>query len=217
MKEGDFVELNYTGKTSEGHIFDTTDDKVAKENGLNPQATYKPITICLGQSQILPGLDKALIGKDIGKHSVELEAVDAFGKKNAKLIQLVPLSKFKKDNVNPFPGMQVNIDNQMAIIKRVSGGRVLVDFNHPLAGIDVAYDIEVLREVTDTKEKVEAHLHNSFGNIKFDLKDNNLTLHVQSPVPEEVEKIFIEGLKKVIPELKEVKFEIEKPKEEAKK
>ena len=98
VKKRDFVEIEYTGKIKEGNvIFDTTDEKVAKENNLHGH-DFSPAIICLGEEQVLKGIDKNLEGKDIGKeYEFDIDPEDAFGKKNAKLIQLIPTAKFRKN------------------------------------------------------------------------------------------------------------------------
>ncbi len=207
MNEGDFIEFDYVGKTNEGIVFDTTIEDIGKKFGI--KHTFKPIILCLGQGQLLKGLELALIGKELGKHIIKLEAKDAFGKKDAKLIQLVPLSKFLKDGLKPVPGMQVNIDGQIATIKRVSSGRVVVDFNHPMAGLELTYEVNVLKIITDLNVKVESFVANTYGNVKHDYKDGVVKLFVQTEVPIEVQKLFKENFKKVIPEIKDVTFIVE--------
>ena len=67
IKKQDFVEIEYTGKLKEENIiFDTTDEKVAKENKLHGH-DYGPIIICVGEEQLLKGIDKNIEGKEIGK------------------------------------------------------------------------------------------------------------------------------------------------------
>ena len=70
LKEKDFIELEYTGKLKDDNaIFDTTDEKIAKDNDLfQENAEYKPITICIGQGQIIKGLDQSLPGKETEKY-----------------------------------------------------------------------------------------------------------------------------------------------------
>jgi FKBP-type peptidyl-prolyl cis-trans isomerase 2 len=156
IKKKDFVEIEYTGSLKdEKLVFDTTDEKVAKDSNIHSErAVYGPIIICIGEKQVVPGLDEGLEGKDIGEHKLELKPEQAFGKKNAKFIQLVPTKKFFEQQINPMPGLQVNIDGAIGIVKTVSGGRTLVDFNHPLSGKEVVYDVKVKRIVTDKKEQV---------------------------------------------------------------
>ena len=145
VSKKDFIEIEYTGKLKdENVVFDTTDETVAKENGLESHSGYGSVIICVGEEQLLKGLDKNLEGKETGKeYDIELKPEDAFGNKNAKLIQLVPTSKFKQQNVQPMPGMQLNIDGVVGTIKTVSGGRTLVDFNHPLSGKVLTYKIKI--------------------------------------------------------------------------
>lgn len=154
LKKGDFITINYTGKLTDGTLFDTTDEKIGKEAGM--EGNFHPVTICLGEGHLLKGLDNALIGKDIGEHTIELPAQKAFGKKSTQLLQLVPMSQLKKQGINAQPGMELHIDNRYGVVKSVSGGRVVVDFNHPLSGHDVVYDIEVIKIVTNLQEQIEA-------------------------------------------------------------
>jgi FKBP-type peptidyl-prolyl cis-trans isomerase SlyD len=210
MQEGNFVELNYTGKTQEGVIFDTTDAEVAKKEGL--QGEFKPIVICLGQSFVLPAIDEFLIGKEFGKeYSLTILPEKAFGKKDAKKIQLVPQSRFTKQEINPYPGLQVDVDGQMAVIRRVSGGRVLVDFNHPLAGQTVSYELKVLKEVTDAKEKLNALLERTFGKVNSSFSEGTAT--IETSLPKELESPLGEQITKLIPEIKKVEFKAEKKEE----
>ncbi len=168
IKKHDFVEIEYTGKLKdENIIFDTTDEKVAKENKLHGH-DYGPIIICVGEEQLLKGLDKNLEGKETGKeYDFDIKPEDAFGKKNAKLIQLIPTNKFKQQKIQPMPGMQLNIDGVVGTVKTVSGGRTLVDFNHPLAGKELSYKIKINKKITDDKEKLSGYLKLSLGAKDF--------------------------------------------------
>ena len=165
FKEKDFLEVNYTGKTKdEGMVFDTTVKEVAQAEGLfNPRSSYGALIVCLGEGQLLKGIDRQLIGKDIGTYTFDIGPEEGFGKKNAKLIQLIPTSKFKKENIMPHPHLQVNVDGQAGIIKTVSGGRTLVDFNHPLSGKELVYEVEVKRIIIDPQEKLKSMITLQLG------------------------------------------------------
>ncbi|HIJ11552.1 TPA: peptidylprolyl isomerase, partial [Candidatus Woesearchaeota archaeon] len=83
IAKGDFIELHYTGKLLDGSVFDTTDEAIAKESGIHsPRTKFGPTIICVGEKQLLPGLDAGLVGKKLGKHTIELQAQDAFGKRD---------------------------------------------------------------------------------------------------------------------------------------
>src|SRR3989344_2277845 len=139
IKKGDFVEIEYTGRIKEENItFDTTDQNIAKQNDIfNEKGAYGPVVICVGESHVVKGLDEAIVGKDIGEHDVNIVSEDGFGKKNAKLLRLMPISAFRRQKIEPMPGLQVNIDGMMGMVKTVTGGRVVVDFNHPLSVKDL--------------------------------------------------------------------------------
>lgn len=165
IKKHDFVELEYTGRLKEGNdVFDTTDEKVAKEAKVYAKgAEYKPVVVCVGEHHVLPGIDEFLIGKDAGKFTVEVSHEKAFGKKDASALKMIPTSKFEEQGIKPVPGLRLNIDGYVGIIKTVSGGRTVVDFNHPLAGRDVVYDLKINKIVTDKKTQVESVLRVLLG------------------------------------------------------
>jgi FKBP-type peptidyl-prolyl cis-trans isomerase 2 len=214
LKKGDFIEVEYTGKLKEkGIVFDTTNKETAEKEGIaQPNQVYGPVIVCLGEGHLIKGLDKELEGKQCGKHSVELPPEKAFGKKSAKLVQMIPLRKFKEQNIQPMPGLQVNIDGHMATIKSVSGGRILVDLNHPLSGRDVIYDVDVKRIVAKAEEKIQALADLSFNQkgIKVTLKDGVAQLKLSSNIPAELTKTLEDGFGKkaseLIPEIKSVKI-----------
>lgn len=213
LEKNNFVQIEYTGKLEKNNkIFDTTNKELAqKENIFNPKMAYGPITICLGQNQILPGLDEAIIGESENKEKeIHLKSEKAFGKKDPKLIMLIPLSKFKKENIRPMVGMQINVDNQMAIVKSVNGGRVMADFNHPLAGQDVIYNIKILNQITDTNKKAQSQLAMML-NHNIETEFENETLKVKIQLPEQYSKPIEEKLKELIPEIKTVEFLREQP------
>src|SRR3989338_11557054 len=178
MKKHDFVEIEYTGRVKEDNtLFDTTQEKVAKESGVyDKDADYGPLIICIGENNIRKALEEQLIGKETGKeYSIDIISASAFGRKDAKLIRLIPLNKFRQQNIQPFPGLQLNIDGVFGIVKTVSGGRCLVDFNHPLAGKDIVYDVQINRLIEDVKEQLTSllkmHLH--ISNAEIELKDGS--------------------------------------------
>ena len=212
IKKRDFVEIEYTGKLKEENvIFDTTDEKVAKENKLHNH-DYCPAIICVGEEQLLKGLDKNIEGKEIGKeYDFDIKPEDAFGKKNAKLIQLIPTNKFKQQNIQPMPGVQLNIDGVVGTIKTVSGGRTLVDFNHPLSGKELSYKIKINKKITDDKEKLSGYLKLSLDTKDFEAEiiNNNAKISLKSEIPKEAKERLSKKITEIIPNIKKVEFTIE--------
>ncbi len=164
IKIGDFVRISYTGKLEDGSVFDTTDEKVAKEKNIyNPRMVYKPVLIIVGRHQVIAGLDESLIGMEKGNEkSVSVAPEKAFGLRNNNLINVVPLAHFEKQKMNPVPGMFVQINGKEGMVKSVGAGRVIVDFNHPLAGRKLNYDIKV-EEILDTPEQRVSALFGDAG------------------------------------------------------
>ena len=165
LQKNDFVVVEYTGKLPDGKIFDTTSEKIAKEAKIfSEKMKYEPAEICIGEQQVLPGLDTALMGKEVGKkYTVNLSPEQAFGKRDIKKIKMVPSATFMEHKVQPFPGLQIDVDGEIGTVLRVAGGRILVNFNHPLAGKEVIYEVEVKRKITEPKEQVTAFVHRVFG------------------------------------------------------
>jgi FKBP-type peptidyl-prolyl cis-trans isomerase SlyD len=175
-KNYSFVEVEYTGRLADGSVFDTTDEKIAKDSGLfREKSKYGPVVVCLGAGHLVKGLEDELKGKGAGTFVVSLSADKAFGRKDVRLVQLVPMKKLADSNIRPFPGLQLNIDGALATVKAVSGGRVMVDFNHPLAGRDVVYEVKIIRGVSDDAEKAKAVFELEAGmSVKVEKKGGGL-------------------------------------------
>ena len=159
MKPGDFVKVDYVGRIKgTGEIFDLTKENIAKkENLYNSNAKYTPVVLILGSGFLIKGLDEELQKMKVGeKKQIEIPHEKAFGDKKGEMVKIVPESKFKEQNLDPFPGAIVNIGSMKGKIISVDGGRVKVDFNHPLAGKTLEYDIEILALVDDVDEKIKS-------------------------------------------------------------
>ena len=173
-KKKDFIELEYTGKNrTNNEVFDSNILEEAKK--LNPKVTeVKPLVICIGENFVVKGLDDFLEGKEIGKkYNLKLTPEQAFGKRDSKLIRLIPMKMFLEQKIYPQPGMTLALDNNLVKIVSVSGGRVLVDFNNPLAGKDIEYDLKIRGLVSDDKEKVNALQTFLFGQIfEFEIEED---------------------------------------------
>lgn len=208
----DFIEIEYTGKFLDGTVFDTTDKEIAQKNSLfSPQINYKPAIICIGEKQLIAGLDNALLGKEVGKScTINLKPEQAFGKRDIKKIKLVPLVEFKKQNIEPRPGLQISMDGEIATVVRASGGRILVNFNHPFAGKEVVYEIKINKKIIDKETKLKSFLELSFNlpNIKTEIKEDKATITLSIELPKPFQEELSKKLKEIII-LKEVVFEKE--------
>ncbi|VVB58363.1 Putative FKBP-type peptidyl-prolyl cis-trans isomerase [Candidatus Anstonella stagnisolia] len=161
LKPGDLVRMDYTGKLArDGAVFDTTMEDVAKQGGIySQQVPYCPKLVVFGMGRMMEGLEEMLPTLEIGKKKeILIKCEKAFGQKDKNLIRVLSLSDFRKQNVHPVVGMTISMNGTPGIIKSISSGRVMVDFNHPLAGEDLQYSVTLLETISDSRKKLEAIL-----------------------------------------------------------
>jgi len=192
----EFIEINYTGFV-EGNVFDTT----KKIDSVNEKA--KPLKICVGLGMLVKGLDKSLVGKKEKEFRIKLKPDEAFGRRDPKLVKIVSTSRFK-DKSMIRRGALLNIDGILAKVISSTSGRVILDFNHPLAGKEVEYEVEILRKINDDKEKVgvviERELKMYGINIKYNVKDKEgkINVYVEGNIPNEVSDKIKKTVKEII-------------------
>ncbi|NJE85474.1 peptidylprolyl isomerase [Thermococcus sp. CX2] len=146
VEVGDFVVFNYIGRFEDGEIFDTSYEDVAKENGIYVEdREYGPLGVNVGVGEIIPGLDEALIGMEIGeKKTITIPPEKGYGMPNPELIIEVPITEFSNVGIEPIQGMYVMTDSGIAKIAKVGEENVTLDFNHPLAGKTLIFEVEIV-------------------------------------------------------------------------
>jgi len=185
LKKGDFIEIEFTGKLKDGEIFDSNikEDLKKLHEGHDHPIETKPFVFGLGEQMFLNSVDDFLIGKDIGKYELELTPEKAFGLRNQKLIMRIPTKVFREHKINPVQGEVFNFDGRLAKILSISGGRIIADFNNPLAGKEVVYKINVKRKIDDLNEKIKAMIEFFFKReLNFEIKDKKLFLGIEEPL-----------------------------------
>ncbi len=212
INANDFIELEFVARVKEtNEIVDITSKEKAKELGIDDK-DIKPIKTCIGKGFLIKGLEEELIGKEIGKeYTIEVPPEKAFGKRDASLLKLVPASAFKNSNVAPIPGLRVNIEGLIGTIVSRSGGRILVDFNHPLAGKTLVYEIKATRKITKPEEKIECLLEN-YGLPKdsytIKVQDSKAEIEIKQKLPEALKQEIEKSIKELVKEIKELKVKI---------
>jgi len=205
-KKGDTIKLIFVGRTEDGKIFDLNDGLVAKKEGLYKDGTdYTPAVVTIGEGDVVKGFDEDLEGKEVGKsYEVMLSPEKAFGKRDPSLFRLVSAAKFKQQKIEPYRGMQVNFGNQIGLVKTVSGGRVMVDFNHPLAGRKIIYDYKIESIVDDDKEILQNFSKMYLGNAEVKIEGSKATILTQ--VPKELQEPIKKKILKRLNKVKEIEF-----------
>lgn len=228
MKKGDIVLVEFTGiDTTNNRVFDTTDEKTAKANNLyRENGIYKPIPIVIGSGELIRGLEEELEKMSEGEEKkVTIPAEKAFGQRRKELVFVVSIQEFKKRQINPFPGLVVQLNNGYGKVQSVSGGRVRIDMNSDLAGKTVEYQVKVASVLKNPKEKADALVKKFFPlkDKKVEAKLTGEELEVALPIglPADFQIIkdaFAEFVTMHVPEIKKVKFveEFEAKKEASK-
>jgi len=159
FSDGDFVKIEYSAwRAADNKLLSTTSETVARENGIyDSKNTYAPQLVVIGKGDTIKGVENAIKSMNLNEEKkVEIEPKDAFGERDPQLVRIVALSDFKKQDIDPYPGMRLEIDGREAIVRSVNSGRVVVDENNPLAGEKLIYDIKVVQKIDNDTEKVKA-------------------------------------------------------------
>ena len=141
VKENNTVKVHYTGKLADGQVFDTSEGK-------------EPIEFVLGQGRLIPGFEKGLIDMKLNeKKTINIAKEEAYGEVNDQLIQEVDKANLPQD-MEPKVGMGLvskspEGQEMNLMIIEVKDESVVIDGNHPLAGRDLIFDLEVV-EIKET-------------------------------------------------------------------
>ena len=127
----------------------------------------EPLAILIGHGNIIPGLETAMEGREAGdKFEVDVAAADAYGEKREGLSQRIPKKHFGNQRLEP--GMQVvlqtNFGPRAVTVEKIGMSVVDVDLNHPMAGKDLHFDVEIVDVREASKEELEhGHVHGDGG------------------------------------------------------
>ena len=140
-KDGDKVKVHYEGKLQSGETFDSSQGR-------------EPLEFTVGSGQVIKGFEEGVKGMQVGdKKTVEIGVGDAYGEKDESAFFEFPKNQFPHD-VQPQVGMQLMMNNGAGqsfpvVIVEVKEDSVILDANHPLAGQDLVFNIEMV-EITPT-------------------------------------------------------------------
>ncbi|ARM76004.1 FKBP-type peptidyl-prolyl cis-trans isomerase [Acidianus manzaensis] len=190
FKDNDFLYIDYTSKIKDtGEVIDTTNEEEAKKaNIYNPEKKYKPLLVILGEHRVIQGLEEALYNfNENEEKDFEVPPEKAYGERDPSKVKIVSLGELKRQGVNPYPNMLIRLqDGNYATVKSVSGGRVILDLNHPYAGKTILYHVKVVKVVKDDVEKLKSLLDRWFGeNNKIGLELSEDKKSVKISIPKE--------------------------------
>lgn len=196
LQKGDFILIDYTAKVKEtGEVFDTTIEEIAKKERLYKEGEiYEPKLIVVGEGWVLKALDESFLNMEVGKtSSVEIPPEKAFGERDSEKVKRVSLRHLTSKGITPSIGMRVEHDGKMATVRAIGAGRVLLDFNPPLAGKTLVYEVTVRKKLKTAKEKIAALIHRRIPAVeaeKFAFATKQKTVTIE--IPEEA--FYLEGI-----------------------
>ncbi len=196
LRKGVFVLVDHVGRVKEtGEIFDTTMEETAKKEGLYKEGEiYEPKLVVIGEGWVLEALDESLTTMEIGKTAViEIPPEKAFGERDPEKVKRVSLRQLTGKGVTPSLGMRVEYNGKMATVRTIGAGRVLLDFNLPLAGKTLVYEVTIQKKLRTKKEKMAALIHRRIPAVegsKFKVTVKEKTVNIEMPE----EAFYVEGI-----------------------
>jgi peptidylprolyl isomerase len=157
LQNGDFVLVDYVARVKEtNEIIDLTIESIAKkEKIIKKNGVYEPILVVLGEGWLFKPVEEELLTLEVGQSKIiEIPPLKGFGERDPKKIKIIPARELSKRGITPRVGERVELNNDVGIIRSVSGGRVTVDFNHPLAGKTLIYEVIVVKKIENILDKV---------------------------------------------------------------
>ncbi len=134
-KKGHPVKVHYTGKLGDGSVFDSSTGK-------------EPLAFTLGEGQMIPGFEQAVMGMTVGEvREANIPSKEAYGDRSDELLVEVPIAQVPAD-IKPEVGMQLAINDgdrqRPVVVSAVEADKIVLDANHPLAGKDLTFEIELV-------------------------------------------------------------------------
>ncbi|MGD9396164.1 MAG: FKBP-type peptidyl-prolyl cis-trans isomerase [Candidatus Thorarchaeota archaeon] len=184
--EKSLVYIDYSATTKDdGVVFDTTMEAVAKDSGIfRENDRYEPMLVAIGWNWLLEALEEELIGMKVGDFkTVEVPPEKGAGPKDPKKVKMIAKTKLAKHKTRPIKGEQITFGNERGVITAVFGRQVRVDFNSPLAGRTLEFDVTLRSIVTDPIEKLGAVVKRRMpgipdDNFKFSIAKKIITIEM---------------------------------------
>lgn len=155
ISENCVASFHYTLTDGSGKVLDSSEG-------------HEPLSYLHGAGNIIPGLEAALVGKKVGdKLNVAVKAAEAYGLRDDSMVQELPATMFSGiDNIEV--GMEFHAETeqglQVVTVTNVDGDQITIDGNHPLAGIDLNFDVEITEIRNATEEELNhGHAHGAGG------------------------------------------------------
>jgi len=219
LQKGDFILINFTAKVKEtNEVFDTTYEDVSKKEHIYKEGRlYEPRLAAIGEGLYLKPLEDGLITMEVNKPAtVEIPPDKGFGQRDPEKVRRVPLKQLLARDINPIVGAQIEFQGKNATVRSIGAGRVLLDFNPPLAGKTLIYEVTVIKKLESNEEKISALIHRTIPVVeenKFQLTIQDKSLTVEVPEDafyiehlELMKRSIARDIHKFVPDVADIKF-----------
>lgn len=219
--EKSVILIDYSATTKDnGIVFDTTMEEVAKDSGIYKEGDrYEPMLVAIGWNWLLAAVEEELIGLKVGdSKTVEVPPDKGAGPKDPRKIKMIAKTKLAKQKARPIKGESITFGNERGIITAVFGRQVRVDFNSPLAGRALEFDVTIRDIISDPLDKLKAVIKRRMPGIpdeEFNFSLSKKIISVDMPwrtryIPDvQYAEIGIAAdALKVIPDAKQVKLSV---------
>lgn len=150
--ERSFLRIGYVARAGDGRVIDTTDPDVAADSELADLEASGPVAVVPGEGHLFDPLEAAIRDADPGTTvQMTVEPADAFGAVDPKATATVDEAAVAPEHREA--GETIQLGGRRAVVEAVSDGEITVDFNHPLAGLTLEYEIEVLDRLEDPQRR----------------------------------------------------------------
>lgn len=158
FEDGDFIRVAYTARVSEsGRVIDTTDTDVASDAAVDDVEATGPVPVVLGEGHLFSPVESTIEGADVGEPiRVTVEPEDAFGEGDPTDYANVDIEIIPDDLREH--GAQLTHDGRTGFIESLNEDNAKINFNHPLAGMALEYELTVRERIEDPLERVRAVL-----------------------------------------------------------
>jgi peptidylprolyl isomerase len=173
----------------------------------------------IGEGRYVRGFEEAVASSEVDEEkTVEVEPSKAYGDRDPNKVKILSLRELAKLNIVPEPGKAIEIGGAVGIVKSISGGRVVVDFNHPLSGKTLVFTYKIVKRLEDPVEKIKYLMLRRSRRLsaeKLVVRISQDMLKIEIETPEEVilaedlqifKRTVAEEIFRYFPEVKQVVF-----------
>ncbi|MEM1557098.1 MAG: FKBP-type peptidyl-prolyl cis-trans isomerase [Thermoproteota archaeon] len=218
MEPGSLILVDYTLTVKEtGSVIETTIEEDAKKALIYREGEkYSPKLVYLGGKWVLESWEEELLKSEVGvERTVEIPPEKAYGFRDPNKVKTYAARRFSKPQ-ELTPGALVEVDNRIGVVRNISGGRIQVDFNPPLAGKTLIYKFKVVKVLEEDVEKVKYLVNRrlpeaSIEEILVEVEGDTVTVRLPNKVLlsediQQIKKAVFEDIVGIIKGVKAVRF-----------